>query len=109
MAKDYYSILGVDRTATDTEIKQAFRRLAHQHHPDKGNGDDKKFKEINEAYQVLGNKEKKQQYDQFGTTFNQAGQGPGGFAWQTMTCTNQRRSQSWLTHPFLVRLATKHL
>lgn len=81
--KDYYKILGVDKTASEDDIKKAYRRLAHQHHPDKNGGSDEKFKEINEAYQVLSNKEKRAQYDQFGTTFDQAGaggQGPfGGF------------------------------
>ena len=80
MAKDYYAILGVDRTATEADIKKAFRKLAHEHHPDKGNGGDAKFKEANEAYQVLGNKEKRKQYDQFGANFDQAG--AQGFSWQ---------------------------
>ncbi len=75
MAKDYYEILGVSRNASESEIKRAYRKLAHQHHPDKNGGSDKKFKEINEAYQVLGNKEKKEQYDRFGRTFDNA---PGG-------------------------------
>ena len=75
MPKDYYEILGVPKTATEDEIKRAYRKLAHQYHPDKNGGDDKKFKEINEAYQVLGNKEKKVQYDRFGRTFEGA---PGG-------------------------------
>lgn len=85
MAKDYYKILGVERNASETDIKKAFRKLAHEHHPDKSNGNAEKFKEINEAYQVLGNKEKRSQYDQFGSTFEGAGfnQGPfrgnGGF------------------------------
>lgn len=83
MAKDYYSILGVSKSATEAEVKQAFRKLAHEHHPDKGTGNEEKFKEINEAYQVLSNKEKRQQYDQYGQTFDQArrqgGAGPGGF------------------------------
>ena len=81
MPKDYYEILGVPKTATEDEIKRAYRRLAHQYHPDKNGGDDKKFKEINEAYQVLGNKEKKEQYDRFGRTFEGA---PGGgvFLWR---------------------------
>ena len=85
MAKDYYALLGVNRNATDAEIKAAFRRLAHEHHPDKQQGNEAKFKEINEAYQVLGNKEKRSQYDQFGTAFEAGGANPfGGFAWQDM-------------------------
>jgi len=78
MAKDYYEILGVSRTASPAEIKQAFRKLAHQHHPDKHGGDEQKFKEINAAYQVLSNPEKRQQYDQFGGAFEQ-GRGQPGF------------------------------
>ncbi|MDP2812324.1 MAG: molecular chaperone DnaJ [bacterium] len=78
MPKDYYKILGLNKSASEAEIKKAFRKLAHQHHPDKnGSGSAEKFKEINEAYQVLSNKEKRQQYDQFGTTFEGA-QGAGG-------------------------------
>jgi len=79
MPKDYYQILGVSRNASQEDIEKAFDKLAHKHHPDKG-GDEKKFKEINEAYQVLSNKEKREQYDKFGQTFEgaQAG-GPGGF------------------------------
>ena len=73
MSKDYYQILGVPKNANSEEIKKAFRRLAHQYHPDKGNGDEVKFKEVNEAYQVLGNEQKRRQYDQFGSTFDQAG------------------------------------
>ncbi len=81
MSKDYYDLLGVSKTATEEEIKKAFRKKAHQYHPDKGGGDEAKFKEINEAYQVLGNKDKRSQYDRFGSSFNQAGggQGYGGF------------------------------
>ena len=78
MAKDYYEILGVPKNATDDQIKKAYRRQAHQYHPDKQGGDEKKFKEINEAYQILSDKQKRGQYDQFGTTFEQA-QGQGGF------------------------------
>ncbi|MBI4128892.1 MAG: molecular chaperone DnaJ [Parcubacteria group bacterium] len=78
---DYYDILGVGRDASDEEIKKAYRKLAHAYHPDKAGGDEKKFKEINEAYQVLSNKEKRAQYDQFGRTFEEAGSGSpfGGF------------------------------
>ncbi|MEI8096969.1 MAG: molecular chaperone DnaJ [Candidatus Moraniibacteriota bacterium] len=79
---DYYDILGVPRTASEDEIKKAFRKLAHKHHPDKGGGDEKKFKEINEAYQVLSKKDKRSQYDQYGQTFHggsQNGQGQSGF------------------------------
>ena len=70
--KDYYNILSVPRTATDDDIKKAYRKLAMQFHPDKNPGKEKwaneKFKEINEAYGVLGNPDKRKQYDQFGTT-----------------------------------------
>jgi molecular chaperone DnaJ len=79
MPKDYYQILGVSRDASEDEIKKAYRRLAHQHHPDKAGGSDAKFKELNEAYQVLGNKEKRAQYDRYGRTFEGAGGMPGGF------------------------------
>lgn len=75
MAKDYYAILGVAKSANEDEIKRAFRKLAHEHHPDKG-GNEEKFKEVNEAYQVLGDKEKRSRYDQFGSA---DGQGFGGF------------------------------
>jgi molecular chaperone DnaJ len=71
---NYYEILGVPKSANKDEIKQAYRKLAHQYHPDKG-GDEKKFKEINEAYQVLGDEKKKAQYDQFGAGFGHAGSG----------------------------------
>src|SRR5262245_52254372 len=80
MAKDYYEILGVARSASEEEIKKAFRQAAHKYHPDKQGGDAEKFKEANEAYQVLSNKEKRAQFDQFGQTFDQAG--AGGFGGQ---------------------------
>jgi molecular chaperone DnaJ len=81
MSKDYYNILGVSRDASDDEIKKAYRKLAHQHHPDKSGGDEARFKEVNEAYQVLSDREKRSQYDQYGQTFEQAQQqgGFGGF------------------------------
>ncbi len=78
MAKDYYNILGVSKSASDDEIKKAYRKLAHKYHPDKAGGDEKKFKEINEAYQVLSDKTKRQQYDQFGRTFDGGGFSAGG-------------------------------
>lgn len=68
MAKDYYKILGVDKNATKEDVKKAYKRLARQYHPDvnKDSGATEKFKEINEAAQVLGDDEKRRQYDQFG-------------------------------------------
>lgn len=64
--RDYYEILGVNKSASDDEIKKAFRKLAVKHHPDKEGGDETKFKEANEAYEVLKDKQKRQRYDQFG-------------------------------------------
>lgn len=65
--KDYYETLGVTKNASGEEIKKAYRKLAHQYHPDKRGGDEKKFKEINEAYQTLGDQKKREHYDRFGT------------------------------------------
>ena len=74
MAKDYYQILGMPRTATEEQIKRAYRKLAMQYHPDRNPGREKwaneKFKEINEAFSILGDPEKRRQYDQFGTVGN---------------------------------------
>lgn len=84
MSKDYYKILGVDKTASADQLKVAFRKLAHTHHPDKG-GDAEKFKEINEAYQVLSNPEKRQQYDRFGS---ESFSGGNGFNWQNFNQGN---------------------
>ncbi len=64
--RDYYEILGIGKSASDDEIKKAFRKLAVKYHPDKDGGDEEKFKEINEAYEVLKDKQKRQRYDQFG-------------------------------------------
>jgi curved DNA-binding protein len=75
--KDYYSILGINRNASEREVKQAYRRLARQYHPDVNPGDksaEAKFKEINEAYEVLSDKEKRQKYDKFGDQWQYADQ-----------------------------------
>ncbi len=87
--KDFYKILGVEKSASQDDVKRAFRKLAHEHHPDKKGGNEAKFKEINEAYQVLGDEQKRKQYDQFGSAaFDGSGGGnpfaggggfPGGF------------------------------
>ena len=73
MSKDYYTTLGVSRTASQDEIKKAYRKLAHQHHPDKKGGDEARFKEVNEAYQVLSDPKKKSSYDNFGFAYNEGG------------------------------------
>lgn len=81
--RDYYDILGVERTVSDDELKKAYRRLARQHHPDLQTGDhqkkasEEKFKEINEAYEILSDQEKRKRYDMFGHAGAQ--QGAGGF------------------------------
>ncbi len=84
MAKDYYKTLGVDKNASDEEIKRAFRKLAKQYHPDvnKEEGAQEKFKEIGEAYSVLSDPNKRRQYDQFGSAAfdGSAGGGFGGFS-----------------------------
>ena len=67
MSKDYYKTLGIDKSASKDDIKTAFRKLAHQYHPDKGGGNEAKFKEVSEAYSVLSDDKKRQQYDTFGS------------------------------------------
>lgn len=91
--KDYYKILGVDKNATEKEIKSAFRKLARQYHPDV-NPDDPQaeahFKEINEAYEVLGDPEKRAKYDQLGADWQRwqgAGGQPGDYDWSRWTTT----------------------
>jgi DnaJ-class molecular chaperone len=82
--KDYYATLGVAKSASEKEIKQAYRKLARKHHPDVNPGDkaaEAKFKEINEAYEVLGDPEKRKKYDELGANwrlYEQAGAQPGG-------------------------------
>lgn len=78
MSKDYYDVLGVNKNASKEEIKKAFHKLAHSYHPDKNGGDDKKFKEVNEAYQVLSDEKKRSNYDQFGSA-DMNGFGNSGF------------------------------
>src|SRR5882757_5818963 len=96
--KDYYATLGVNKSSSEKEIKQAYRKLARKHHPDVNPGDktaEAKFKEINEAYEVLGDPEKRKKYDELGSNwkmYEQAGApgGPGaapgaGGAWNVNT------------------------
>ncbi|MBI2083977.1 MAG: J domain-containing protein [Deltaproteobacteria bacterium] len=88
MPRDYYDILGVSRSASAEEIKKSYRRLAKQYHPDVNKGDKKseeKFKEISQAYDVLGDSDKKKKYDQFGQWAEQGGFNPG----------QQQRYQTW--------------
>lgn len=80
MSKDYYKILEVEKSASPDEVKRAFRKLAHKYHPDKKDGNEQKFKDVNEAYQVLGDEKKRKTYDQFGSAaFENGGAGAGGF------------------------------
>jgi curved DNA-binding protein len=85
--KDYYKLLGVERDATEQDIKRAYRKLALKYHPDKNPDDDsaeERFKEINEAYEVLGDSDKRAKYDQLGSSYRQwerMGGGPGDFDW----------------------------
>lgn len=81
MAKDYYDILGVSKDANDQDIKKAYRKLAQKYHPDKHKGDkeaEQKFKDVNEAYEVLSDQQKRAQYDQFGSAGPGFGGGAGG-------------------------------
>ena len=80
MSKDYYEILGVNKNASKDDIKKAFYKMAHKYHPDKKGGNETKFKEVNEAYQVLSDDSKRSKYDQFGSQYqNMAGGAQGGF------------------------------
>src|ERR671923_614664 len=76
--KDYYRILGVDRKADDKTIKSAYRKLARKYHPDVNKGQDARFKEINEAYEVLSDPEKRRRYDTLGPDWQRYAQAPAG-------------------------------
>jgi curved DNA-binding protein len=97
--KDYYSVLGVAKEATDDEIKKAYRKLAVKYHPDKTRGDkaaNEKFMEINEANQVLSDPEKRKKYDQFGADwkhYEEAGAQPGGFDWSKYASSGSAQKQ----------------
>jgi curved DNA-binding protein len=97
--KDYYKILGVSRSADAKEIKQAYRKLAMQYHPDRNPGNkasEEKFKEVNEAYQVLSDASKRARYDQLGESYSQWQQGggaPGNFNWQDWFSQQQQQSR----------------
>jgi DnaJ-class molecular chaperone len=80
MSKDYYKILGIDKGASKDEVKTAFRKLAHLYHPDKGGGNEAKFKEVSEAYNVLSDDKKRQQYDTFGSADSGGFSAQGGSA-----------------------------
>jgi curved DNA-binding protein len=91
--KDYYKVLGVDRNASQDDVKKAYRKLAMKYHPDKNPGDKKseeKFKEINEAHEVLGDPKKRARYDQLGESYSrwQQGGGTGNFNWEDWYANN---------------------
>lgn len=97
--KDYYEVLGVDRKATPDEIKKAFRKLAMKYHPDKNKGNkqaEEKFKDINEAYEVLSDPKKRERYDQLGASYSQwqaGGGNPGNFNWNEWMSSQGGRGQ----------------
>jgi len=104
--KDYYKVLGVPNTATQDEIKKAFRSLALKYHPDKAKGDraaEEKFKDINEANEVLSDPEKRKKYDQFGHDwkhYQEAGGQPGGFDWSRYASGQGGRTRGMSSEEF---------
>src|SRR5437773_3029244 len=97
MAKDYYATLGISRTASPDEIQKAYRKLARKYHPDM-NPDDatakKKFQEVQSAFEVLSDTDKRKRYDQFGSDFERTGAGAGPGGWRYTTSTGPQ------TYPF---------
>lgn len=97
--KDYYQILGIEKSASHDDVKRAFRKLATKYHPDKKGGDEAKFKEISEAYAVLGDEKKRTEYDTYGRSFNGAqggqGQGFGGFDWSNFANAQAQGGQGF--------------
>ncbi len=99
--KDYYSVLGVNKSASQDEIKRAYRKLALKYHPDRTKGDkeaEQKFKEANEANDVLSDPEKRKKYDQLGEnwrSYQQAGGSPGGFDWSQYANTGGGGGQTY--------------
>ncbi len=97
--KDYYKILGIDKKASAADIKKAYRKLAVKYHPDKNPNDkiaEEKFKELNEAYEVLGDEEKRKKYDEFGENwkyYEQAGANRGDFDWGKWQASQGSRQQ----------------
>lgn len=100
MGKDYYRVLGLTKTATDDEIKKAYRKLALRYHPDKNKaaGAEDKFKEIAEAYEVLSDKKKRDIYDKYGEDGLKGGRGEN-----SSSCQNIRMNRILLKHSFKVQ------
>ena len=108
--KDYYTTLGVSKTATDKEIKQAFRKLARKYHPDVNPGDkaaEAKFKEVNEANEVLSDPQKRKKYDELGANWRQYEQagGPGAGAHRRRCLEEKRKAPGRPRQPWRLRLS----